>query len=116
MIFSLASILKHLSRGITCSTSVCNFAISVIFCTSAGSICVLPLLPGVICKRILVEAYSADSKKPLSTLISLYSSKVSKCPQELISFLSEILRSHRNKYSGGVRSYTVKNFNELWCL
>ena len=33
----------------------------------------------------------------MSTIISLYSSKVSKYPQELISFLSEILPKHKSE-------------------
>ena len=89
-------ILKHLSRRILFK-SIRKFSIFNVFRKSDGSICVLPLLPAEICKRILFAAHSSDKRKALSTMISLYSSKVSKYPQELVSFLSEILPNHRSK-------------------
>ena len=115
---SSAKILKRLCCRITFSASIIKFAIFAVFRTSAESICALPLLLGEYASESFLQQIPLIKRKPLSTMISLNSFKVSKYPQELVSFLCEIPPIHRSEINTleefGATQF--KNVHLLWCF
>ena len=111
-------ILALFNRLVTCSTKILTLAIALVLLISVGVICDAPLLPGATVKCRHRAVHSSKILNPLSAIILLYLSNISKKTHFRVISLSLILPVYAfdKNVIAEFGATQTKNLSVLWCL